>query len=63
MNTFNRLAALSAMALLVGVSGCVVAPGHDRDRGYRYEHGDRIDRDGHREIRWCDDHRGDEHCR
>jgi hypothetical protein len=39
----------------------------DRDRNdhdrYRYENGDRIDRDGHRESRWCDAHHDDEHCR
>ncbi len=64
MNTFKRLAALGAIAALLGVSatGCLIAP---RDHGpYNYDHGDRIDRDGHREAHWCDHHRGDdEHCR
>lgn len=71
MNSFNRLAIFGAIAALSSLSGCVIAPdqgyrdhdGHrDQDR-YRYENGDRIDRDGHREVRWCDRHHDDEHCR
>ncbi len=61
MKRFNRLTALGAiLALLgVGISGCIVT----RDHGpYRYENGDRIDRYGHHESRWCYDHRYDEHC-
>ena len=57
----RRIALLSAIGVLAGLSGCLVAP---RDHGpYRYENGDRIDRDGRHEAHWCDDHRGDEHCR
>jgi hypothetical protein len=66
MNTLNRLAALGALAALSSLSACVVAPdggGYGDQNRYRYEHGDRIDRDGHREARWCDGHRDDEHCR
>jgi hypothetical protein len=65
MNSFNRLAFFGAIAALSSLSGCVIAPDQgyrDHDR-YRYENGDRIDRDGHREARWCDGHHDDEHCR
>lgn len=60
MSSSNRVVALSAIALLLGVlCGC-----HERDRGpYRWENGDRIDRFGHREVHWCDSHHEDEHCR
>jgi hypothetical protein len=60
MSTSHRLILLGTISLLLSaVSGC-----HERDHGpYRWEHGDRIDRDGHREVRWCDAHREDEHCR
>ena len=60
MRTFNRtaiLGALTAISFLLNLSGCVV-----RDPGYRYENGDRIDRYGHREEHWCDNHHDDEHC-
>jgi len=63
MNTLYRLAVLGAITTLVGLTGCYVA----RDRGpyepgtYRYENGDRIDRDGHRDEHWCDSH-NDEGC-
>jgi len=67
MNTFYRIAVLGALTTLVSISGCIVARGpgpYDHDQGtYRYENGDRIDRDGHREARWCDNHHDDEHCR
>jgi hypothetical protein len=76
MKAFNGLAAFWAIAALSSLSGCVIAPDrgggggerdHDRYRydngGYRYENGDRVDREGHREARWCDGHRDDEHCR
>jgi hypothetical protein len=51
---------LGVMAsLLMGLGGCVV-----EQRGYyRYEHGDRIDGHGHRDVDWCRHHREDEHCR
>jgi hypothetical protein len=64
MNTVKRVAALGTLAALSILSGCIVAPGRgpDGDR-YRYENGDRIDRDGHREAHWCDAHHDDEHCR
>ena len=62
MSAMNRtiLGALSAISLLVSLSGCII---RDDRGGYRYEHGDRVDRYGHREERWCDNHRDDEHCR
>lgn len=62
MSHLSRLAALSAILAMLGVgmSGCIV----ERDHGpYRYDHGDRYDRDGHRDARWCDHHHEDEHCR
>ncbi|HUI62884.1 MAG TPA: hypothetical protein VLX90_21825 [Steroidobacteraceae bacterium] len=58
MNSIKALAAAGAAVLLLATAGCIV----DRDHGYRYENGDRIDRSGHRDVHWCDDHRGDEHC-
>jgi hypothetical protein len=60
MGASHRAIVLGVIALLLGVvSGC-----NERDRGpYRWEHGDRIDRFGHREVGWCDSHREDEHCR
>lgn len=61
MSHLSRLAVLSALLafLGVGMSGCIVAGDHGP---YRYDHGDRYDRYGHRDARWCDDHHGDEHC-
>jgi hypothetical protein len=62
MNTPNRAAlwvAIAALMTLAALSGCIV----ERDRGpYTYDHGDRLDRYGHREAHWCDDHHDDEHC-
>jgi hypothetical protein len=64
MNALHRMVALCAITTLASISGCYVA----RDRGpyepgpYRYENGDRIDRDGHRDAHWCDNH-DDEGCR
>ena len=66
MNTVNRVAAWGAIAVLSSLSGCIVTPAHSPDgdqERYRYENGDRVDRDGHREARWCDSHHDDEHCR
>jgi hypothetical protein len=52
---------LGVLVALLNLSGCARGDG---DHGpYRWEHGDRIDRDGHREVRWCDGHHEDEHCR
>jgi hypothetical protein len=59
MKTFQRLAVSSVVLALMTLSGCVV----ERDHGYRYEHGDRIDSYGHREAHWCDNHHDDDHCR
>ena len=60
-SALRRIALLGAIGVLVGLSGCIVTP---RDHGpYRYENGDRIDRYGHHEAHWCDEHRGEEHCR
>jgi hypothetical protein len=79
MNTFNRMAAWGMVSVLLGLSGCVIAPDHEHYRDheayrdhdayqdreqYRYQNGDRIDRAGHRDVRWCDRHHDDdEHCR
>jgi hypothetical protein len=62
MSTFNRIAALSAIAAVIGLTGCVVEREHDHGP-YRYEHGDRIDRDGRHEEHWCERHHDEEHCR
>jgi hypothetical protein len=52
---------LGVMVALLNLSGCTRV---EEDHGpYRFEHGDRVDRDGHREVRWCDGHHEDEHCR
>ncbi|HVO48082.1 MAG TPA: hypothetical protein VMT29_17305 [Steroidobacteraceae bacterium] len=59
MNAIKALGALGTLMLVLAASGCVV----ERDHGYRYENGDRIDRWGHRDVHWCDDHRDDDHCR
>ena len=59
----NRMTLISVgvMVALLNLSGCTRV---EEDHGpYRFEHGDRIDRDGHRETRWCDGHHEDEHCR
>jgi hypothetical protein len=58
MSTINRLLSLSAVVALLCLGGCVI---HDRGP-YRYENGDRIDRYGHRDVHWCDNHHEDEHC-
>lgn len=64
MSTFTRSIYLGVMAgLLMSIVGCA----HDGDRyrydnGYRYQNGDRIDPDGHREVHWCDTHQDDPHC-
>ena len=69
MNTY-RTAALGAITTLMSLSGCIVAPergpyerGPNYQQTYRYENGDRIDRDGRRESHWCDNHRDEEGCR
>ena len=61
MTHLRRLTLLSALLALLGtgMAGCIVT-----DHGpYRYDHGDRYDRYGHREARWCDHHHEDDHCR
>jgi hypothetical protein len=56
------MAALGALTTLVIMSGCVVSD-RGSDRGpYTYENGDRVDRDGHRDAHWCDNHHDDEGC-
>lgn len=54
------LCGLGTMVALFNLSGCARVDDHGP---YRWEHGDRIDRDGHREVHWCDAHHEDEHCR
>jgi hypothetical protein len=61
MNAFYRIAVLGTLTTLVSISGCVVAAGGPGP--YRYEHGDRIDRDGNREAHWCDNHNDEQGCR
>jgi hypothetical protein len=61
MNAFYRMAALGTLTTLVTISGCVFAPGGHGP--YRYENGDRIDRDGNREAHWCDSHNDEQGCR
>jgi hypothetical protein len=56
----NAAIALLSLSGLSGLSGCVVAPDHGP---YTWDHGDRVDRYGHREEHWCDGHHDDEHCR
>jgi hypothetical protein len=65
MNTLNRIAIWGALTMLVSLSGCIVAGGgYGYDHGpYRYENGDRIDRDGRREAHWCDGHKDEQGCR
>lgn len=63
MNAFYRMAVLGALTTLVSISGCVVAGGGYNHGPYRYENGDRIDRDGNREAHWCDSHNGEQGCR
>jgi hypothetical protein len=59
MTNINRAAVAALILSVLGMSGCVV----QRDRGpYTWEHGDRIDRYGHREVGWCSSHGDDEHC-
>jgi len=64
MNTLHRMAVLAVITAVVNVSGCYVGRDHGPyDYGpYRYENGDRIDRDGHRDVHWCDSHHDDENC-
>jgi len=70
MKIFNRMTVLGALTALVSLSGCVIpGPGNyrqndrGRDRGqYTYDHGDRIDRSGHRDVGWCGHHRDDSNC-
>jgi len=62
MKRLNWKAITSATIALLAfatVSGCVM----ERDHGpYTWDHGDRIDRYGHREAHWCAGHHDDEHC-
>jgi hypothetical protein len=62
MNTFHRLVVVGTLTTLVSISGCIVSPGAYNHGPYRYENGDRIDRDGNREAHWCDSHNDDEGC-
>jgi hypothetical protein len=55
------LLSLGVMVALLNLSGCTRV---EEDHGpYRFEHGDRVDKDGHRDVRWCDGHHEDEHCK
>jgi hypothetical protein len=60
MKASYRIAVLGAIAAVANLSACHV---HDDHGPYRYENGDRIDRDGRREVRWCENHHEDENCR
>ena len=77
METHTRIAGarrhigLLAALATINLAGCVWVPDHARDSDrdhstvreqYRYENGDRVDREGHREVGWCNQHRDDEHC-
>lgn len=67
MSTFTRVIYLGALvSVMMGMAACA-----DRDRDtyhsntpetYRYENGDRIDSQGHRDVHWCADHPDDVHC-
>jgi len=58
MKTIKWVWAAGALALM-GLSGCIV----EREHGpYTYEHGDRIDHYGHREVGWCEKHHDVENC-
>ncbi len=60
MKTIQWAWAAGALAL-IGLSGCYVE--RDRYHGpYTYEHGDRVDRYGHREVGWCEKHHDSEDC-
>jgi hypothetical protein len=63
MNKFHRLAVFGVLTALVSISGCVVAPGPSDHGPYRYENGDRIDRNGNRDANWCGNHSDDQGCR
>jgi hypothetical protein len=63
MNKFHQLAVFGVLTTLVTISGCVVARDPNDHGPYRYENGDRIDRDGHRDANWCGDHGDDQGCR
>jgi hypothetical protein len=53
-----RVVCAALMAVLT-LSGCAL-----RGEGpYTYDRGDRVDRDGNRDVGWCDVHRDDMHCR
>jgi hypothetical protein len=59
VNKFSRMVLLGALVTILDLAGC-----HASDHGpYRYERGDRVDRDGHRDVGWCNDHHEDDHCR
>lgn len=59
MNILNRIAILGVLVAVANLSACIVT-----DHGpYRYENGDRVDRNGVREAHWCDHHRDDPNCR
>jgi hypothetical protein len=61
MSTWSRLAIFGVLAALMSLQGC--ERHHEGPGPYRYEHGDRIDRYGHRDVRWCDAHHEDPACR
>jgi hypothetical protein len=56
----GALISLGMMTALFNLSGC--GRGDHGAEPYHWEHGDRVDRDGHRDVRWCDSHHEDEHC-
>ncbi len=65
MNFFNKFVLCSVLITMLGLSGCIVEPGHrwhdddarDHHESARHDH----DNDRHHDHD-CDDDRHDEHC-
>lgn len=62
MKRLNWKFLTSAAIALLSLSGCIVEREHEHGP-YTWDHGDRVDRYGHRESHWCDGHHDDDHCR
>jgi hypothetical protein len=59
MRPINLLVACAAVLVMLSLSGCWVPPDHGP---YTYDRGDRVDRDGNRDVGWCVEHPGNVHC-